>query len=186
MRKGKLFLIIILLSTPLVFTQVYKGKAKLLGYVYDEEFKPIEGVKIKFFSLKAQAGFETETDSQGKWKALYVTGKMWDVDFEKKGYLPKRLNVNVYEHNENPPILIKMKKIDGIILSVELKSKLKEGNRLYDHNKFLDAIYQLGLVYLFMGNKLYAINAFEDYLEHDADSKRATQVKGFIDLLKKS
>lgn len=305
MKKGKLFLILILLSTPLVFTQVYKGKAELLGYVYDEEFKPIEGVKIKLFSSKTQAGFETETDSQGKWKALDVTGKMWDVDFEKKGYLPKNLNINVYEHNENPPILIKLKKIDGTILSAEQKSILKEENRLYDHNKFLeaitaydtilaeypdvyvinknignclfqqeifdrtaeaykrvleidpenyeimllmrnsnasqgahdkalewyrkikfekikdpavlyniasnffsnshpqkalkyyqraveiqndflDAIYQLGLVHLSTGNKLYAINAFEDYLEHDADSKRAAQVKGFIDLLKKS
>lgn len=305
MRKEKLLLILLLISTISVFAQDYKGKAKLRGYVFDEDNKPLEGVKIKLFSLKAQSGFELETNTQGKWQALFITGKTWHVDFEKEGYLPKKLNVNVYEHNENPPILIKLKKIDGIILSDELKSKLKEGNGLYDHNKFLeaitayetilaeypdsfiisknigncffqlekydqateaykrvlekdpgnyeimlllgnsnanqgahdralewyrkikfekikdpavlyniastffsnshlqeaikyyqkaveiqndflDAIYQLGLVYLSMGNKPHAINAFEDYLKYDTDSKRATQVKGFIELLNKS
>ena len=50
---------------------------------------------------------------------------------------------------------------------------------------FLDAIYQLGLVYLNTGNNEEAIKAFNEYLKHDSDSERANQVKGFIEYLKK-
>src|SRR4030066_146883 len=50
---------------------------------------------------------------------------------------------------------------------------------------FLDARYQLALVYLGLGNNPEALTEFENYLKHDADSERASQVKGFIQYLKK-
>jgi Tfp pilus assembly protein PilF len=50
---------------------------------------------------------------------------------------------------------------------------------------FLDAIYQLGLTYLTLGNFQDAIKTFDNYLKFDQDSKRAYQVKGFIEFLKK-
>lgn len=50
---------------------------------------------------------------------------------------------------------------------------------------FLDAIYQLGLAQLAMGNNPGALAEFENYLKFDSDSERADQVKGFIEYLKK-
>jgi len=49
---------------------------------------------------------------------------------------------------------------------------------------FLDGIYQLGLVYLTLGNNDSAIVQFEKYLEFDSESERAEQVRGFLDYLK--
>lgn len=50
---------------------------------------------------------------------------------------------------------------------------------------FLDAIYQLGLAQLAMGNNPGALAEFENYLKFDSESERADQVKGFIEYLKK-
>ena len=76
------------------------------------------------------------------------------------------------------------------------------GTILYDHGKpaealnyykkavelqedFLDARYQLAMVFLALGNNPEALAEFETYLKHDPDSERASQVKGFIEYLKK-
>jgi tetratricopeptide (TPR) repeat protein len=50
---------------------------------------------------------------------------------------------------------------------------------------FLDALYQLGLTYLSLTRNEDAIKTFEDYLNQDKDSERASQVRGFLDYLKK-
>jgi tetratricopeptide (TPR) repeat protein len=49
----------------------------------------------------------------------------------------------------------------------------------------LDALYQLGLAHLTMGNKSDSIAQFEKYLEKDAESGRADQVRGFLEYLKR-
>lgn len=69
-------------------------------------------------------------------------------------------------------------------------SKYEEALKFYKRaveiqEDFLDAIYQLGLAYLTLGNNESALSEFEDYLKYDPDSERAAQVKGFIDFLKK-
>ncbi len=50
---------------------------------------------------------------------------------------------------------------------------------------FTDAVYQLGLTNLTVGSNQDAIIQFENYLKLDSDSERSTQVKGFIEYLKK-
>ena len=50
---------------------------------------------------------------------------------------------------------------------------------------FIDGLYQLGLTHLTLGNYKGAIDAFESYIKQDPDSERASQVKGFIEFLKK-
>jgi tetratricopeptide (TPR) repeat protein len=69
-------------------------------------------------------------------------------------------------------------------------SNFKEALKYYKRaveikGDFLDAIYQLGLARLALGDNQGAIDAFEDYLKHDPDSQRASQVRGFIEFLKK-
>ncbi|NIQ17596.1 MAG: hypothetical protein GTN43_02185, partial [Candidatus Aenigmarchaeota archaeon] len=56
-----------------------------MGYVYDEQGTPIEGVTVKLFSHYAQSGFDVQTDRDGKWVAAGIRGGTWDVDFEKPG-----------------------------------------------------------------------------------------------------
>lgn len=58
MRKAGFLLTLILLACTLVLSQAYKGKGKVKGLVYDEEGKPLEEVKVKLYSLKAQSGLK--------------------------------------------------------------------------------------------------------------------------------
>ncbi len=50
---------------------------------------------------------------------------------------------------------------------------------------FLEALYQLGLTDLNLGFTQEAIKTFENYLKYDPDSPRASQVRGFIEYLKR-
>ncbi len=50
---------------------------------------------------------------------------------------------------------------------------------------FLDGLYQLGLTHLTLRQHQEAIEVFKTYLEKDPDSERASQVRGFLEYLKK-
>lgn len=304
MRKAGFFVIFFLLASTIILSQAYKGKGKIRGYVFDEEGNPLEEVKVKLYSLKAQSGFETVTDADGRWKAYWIRGGTWNIDFEKIGYMPKKVGAEIKEWSKNHDMEIKMEKVEGLVISEELKEKLRRGNELFSEEKyhealesyksileefpdgyiihknigncyfqmekydlaeeyyrkvlekdssnneimlligntyanrgqddealewygkiefekiddpivlynigtnfykiskfeealkfykraveiqddFLDGLYQLGLAHLTLGNSQEAIDVFEDYLEHDPDSEKASQVRGFVEFLKK-
>jgi len=304
MKKTGLFLTFTILLAGLAFSQSYRGQGRLTGIVTDQDGKPIEGVRVKLFSVKAAQGLEVMTDAKGEWKAMYIRGGAWNIDFDKAGYAPKKISTSIQESFQNPPVQTKLQKIEGLIITEELKAALSEGNKLSEEKKyeeaiavydkllsqnpdayiiaknigncyfelqkydkaeeyyrkvlekdptnaeimlligncytnrgekdkamewygkiefekiidptvlfnigssfysqskyeealkyykraveiqkdFLDAIYQLGLTYLAMGNNAEAIATFESYLKYDADSPKANQVKNFLDFLKK-
>ncbi len=303
LRAGALVLIV-MLSALTLLAQEHKGQGRLTGYVFDEQGNPLEGVRVKLFSLKTQSGFEVVTDKAGKWVAAWIRGGGWNLDFEKFGYLPRKISVEVQEFGRNPEIKINLKKAEGLVITDELKDLLLKGNELFDQKKyeeaiviyqqilekypdayiiyknigncyfqqekyeeaekeyqkilekdpqnidamiligntyanrgltdkamewygkiafekiedpvvlynlgtnyynssrfeealkyyqravelqkdFLDGIYQLGLTYLTLGKTTEAIQTFENYLKVDVDSERASQVKGFLEYLKK-
>lgn len=310
MKKLGAVVFMIFLTINFGISQEYKGKGRMQGSVYDEKGNPLEGVKVKLFSVKTQSGFETVTDSKGKWKASWIRGGTWNIDFEKVGYETKKISADISGLRRNPPIITKIKEMPnrkemkGFVVAEEIKEDLTKGNKLYDeekyeeakivyegilekhsdayiinislgncyfqqerydqaeefyqkvleidpknyealigigngyanlgesekslewyrriefekindpnvlfnigaiyydnsqykealkyykraleiHENFTDAIYQLGLVYLALGNNQDALIEFENYLRHDTDSERASQVKGFIEYLMK-
>jgi len=304
MKKTLSWLFVVSLALGSIFAQSYKGKGRLHGTVTDEQGKPLEGVRVVLFSVRGGGGFETTTDAKGNWTAMYVRGGGWNIDLEKLGYMPKKLSTNITESMKNPPVVSTLAKVEGLVITDELKAALTEGNNLFAEQKyqeaaaayeallvtspdvylvnknigncwfelgdyakaeeyykkvldkepsnseilmligncyanrnetdkamewygkiefdkitdatvlynigialtkqsklddalryykksveiqadFLDGIYQLGLTYLALGKNPEAIAAFESYITHDADSERATQVKGFLDFLKK-
>lgn len=296
--------LLLLISAVLVIPQSYRGQGRMTGVVTDQDGKPLAGVKVKLYSQKGGGGFEEVTDAKGEWKANYVRGGGWNIDFEVAGYMPKKISTTIMENFQNPPIPTKLQKIEGLVISDELKAGLDAGNKLFLEKKFveaaaayekllavnpdaiiinknigncyfelqkydqaeqsyrkilekepanpeiiiligncfanrgenekamewygkvdfekisdqmvlfnlgssfytqskyqdalkyykraieiqkdfLDAIYQLGLVYLAMGNNAEAISTFESYLKIGADSEKANQVRQFLDFLKK-
>jgi Tfp pilus assembly protein PilF len=304
MKKLEVMVLMIFFTTIVILSQDYSGRGKVTGYVYDEESNPLEGVKVKLFLLKTQSGFETLTDTKGKWEANWISGGVWNIDYEKVGYETKRISTTIMDDRKNPPYEVKMKKLEGLVITEELKNDLNEGNKLFKEGKyeeakrvyeeilekhpdayiinltigncyfqlerydqaeeyylkvleknaknsnallgigncysnqgeeerafewygkiefekindptvlfnigttfynnsqykealkyyqraveiqedFLDAVYQLGLAYLTLGNNQEALITFENYLKHDSDSERRSQVMGFIEFLKK-
>lgn len=304
MKKAIIFFLLMFLVAHFTLSQGHRGKARVRGFVFDEEGNPLEGVRVKLFSLRGQARFETATDAGGKWVAAWIRGGKWNIAFLKAGYEPKKISADISEVKKNPDIEIRLKKKEGLVITDELKEELEKGNKLFGEgsyqeaidvylkilekfpdayaisknigncffkmrkyelaqeyfekvlekepdnnemklaigncyanqgqsekamewynkikfeeiddpavlynlgthfyelskftealryykraveiqNDFLDGIYQWGLTHLTLGQYKEAIGVFENYLKHDSDSERASQVEGFIDFLKK-
>ncbi|MFQ5721879.1 MAG: tetratricopeptide repeat protein [Candidatus Aminicenantales bacterium] len=140
MKKLSSLLASLLLISSLVLAQGYRGKGKVIGYVFDEQGNPLEGVKVKLYSLRAQSGFETVTDAKGRWKAFWIRGGTWNIDFEKIGYMPKKIRAQIKEYSRNHDIEVKMKKIEGLVITDKLKADLKKGNELFKQKNYEEAI----------------------------------------------
>jgi tetratricopeptide (TPR) repeat protein len=182
-----LFLLLcILAAQTLVFAQGYKGKGKLKGLVTDQEGNPIEGVTVKLYCERGASGFEVKTDKDGEWKAFYIRGGPYDIDFEKAGYMPKKMSANISEFGKNPDLEVTLQKMEGLVVTDDLKEELQKGNDLYDQEKFEEAIqsYQtiieknpetyvlyrnIGNCYFQMGNFEKAQEFYQKVLEKDPD-----------------
>jgi tetratricopeptide (TPR) repeat protein len=140
MKRFVLIAGLILIAAAFVAAQDYKGKARVTGYVTDEQGKPIEGVRVKLFSLKANQGFEVRTDKDGKWVAAWVRGGDWNVDLDKIGFEPKKGVINLNENKKNPDIVLVMKRVEGLIITDDVKEMLAKGNDLYDQKKYDEAL----------------------------------------------
>jgi tetratricopeptide (TPR) repeat protein len=140
MKRAGIFLLIIFLASNFCLAQAHKGKGKVKGYVYDEEGNPIEGVGVKLFSQKAQSGFELKTNSQGRWLAMYIRSGMWDVDLFKVGYMPKKISMKINEYGKNPDIETTLIKVEGLLVTDELREAIRGGNVLFDEGKYEEAV----------------------------------------------
>ncbi len=139
MRKLSFLLIVLVALSFFLYPQEYKGKGRQIGYVFDDQGAPLEGVTVKLFSLKAQQGFETKTDKEGKWVAFGIVGGGWNVDFEKFGFMPKKIAIEVNEWQRNPEVRLNLKKAEGLVVTEELKDMLIKGNELFDAKKYDEA-----------------------------------------------
>jgi tetratricopeptide (TPR) repeat protein len=142
MKKTTILLLLLffLAAQTFVYSQGYKGKGRVKGLVTDQEGNPLEGVTVKLYCERGASGFEVTTDDQGEWRANYIRGGPYDIDFEKSGYMPKKINVNISEFGKNPDIELTLQKIEGLVVTDELKEELKKGNDLFDQEKYEEAI----------------------------------------------
>ena len=141
MKKTAFLLpVLVILAFSFAFGQGYKGKGKIKGIVTDQEGNPIEGVTVKLYCERGASGFEVTTDKKGEWKAFYIRGGPYDIDFEKSGYMPKKINANISEFGNNPDIELTLQKIEGLVVTDDLKEELKKGNDLFDQEKYEEAI----------------------------------------------
>jgi tetratricopeptide (TPR) repeat protein len=139
MRKRVFTVILLIISAALVFSQSYRGQGRLRGKVTDEQGLPLEGVKVKLFSVKGQSGFELTTNAAGEWTANYIRGGGYNVDFLKAGYEPRSISTTIPEATNNPPVEVKLKKAAGLMITEELKAGLEAGNKLFGEKKFEEA-----------------------------------------------
>jgi len=190
MKKTALILSVIMIISLSASAQDYTGKARIQGVVMDDQGKPIEAVKVKLFFTKTETGFETVTDSQGIWKASWIKGGTWNIDFEKLGYALKKISAQILDTQKNATIETKMKKMEGLILTDELKKLLTEGNTLFEQKKYDEAAAAYSLIlqkfpdayiiHLTVGNCYFQLEkyaeaetAYQKLLEKDANNSSA-------------
>jgi len=184
----KIFMIcaaLTILISP-AFSQGYKGRGRIKGIITDTEGQPLEGVKIKLFSLRSDAGFEIESEKNGEWRANWIRGGTWYIDFTHVGYEPRKISIQVLELRSNPPIEITMKKIEGIALTEKIVEAMKAANKIYDEGKYEEAIaayeeiltefpdafiinQNIGNAYFALGDYDKAIEFYEKLLEKKGD-----------------
>jgi tetratricopeptide (TPR) repeat protein len=169
----KILLIAPFLLTVVLSAQDWTGQGRQIGFVYDDEGNPLEGAKVKLIYTKTQTGLDVITDKNGKWVAMGVKGGIWDVDFEKIGYAPKRISITIKDFNQrNAPVEIKLKKIEGFVITDELKEEFVKGNDLFDEEKYEEAIAVFSgiveefpdayIVYLNIGHGYFKLENYEE------------------------
>lgn len=191
MRKTLTAVLVLVLVAPgFLIAQGYKGKGKVKGVVLDESGNPLEGVRIKLYCKRGASGFETTTDREGEWRAFYIRGGPWDLEFEKPGFIPKKLSVHISEAGRNPDIEVRLRKAEGLMVTEELKEGLLKGNHLFDEGKYQEALeaYQaliekfpeayilyknIGNCYFQMEDYARAEESYKKILEKDPDDHEA-------------
>jgi len=124
----------------MAFSQDYAGKARTGGIVTDQDGNPIDGVKVKLFCLKTETGFEKYTDSKGIWKASWIKGGTWHIDFEKVGYKPKNISTEFSELRKNPQIPIVLEKSKEVLMTKSVKENFDKADSLYQEGNYNEAI----------------------------------------------
>ncbi len=140
MKKIALVCSVIMALTLLLPAQDYKGKGRLGGLVTDEAGAPLEGVSVRLFSPRAGGGLTVQTDKNGKWTAVWIRSGGWDLDFEKIGYGPKKISVEVSESRKNPDVTVKLAKVEGLVLTDSIRDLVGKGNELFDRGDFAGAL----------------------------------------------
>ncbi len=184
MKKLLIFVGIVVLSVSLFSQAGTAGRGKLRGIVLDAQTgQPIEGVTVKLYSLKARAYLRPfpKTNKEGKWKALYIRGGMWNIDFEKVGYETVKTSVKVdtAPGRKRPIIKIAMKKIEGPVLEQSIVKEIEKGQNLLSQNKtdealklFLDIASKnqdkpgIAIVNLYIGNCYSKKEDYEKAIEY--------------------
>ena len=191
-RTGFMVVVCVFFLMRLTLTaQTYKGKGRISGFIFDQDGNPIEGVTVKLFSLRAGAGFEIKSEKDGKFTAAWLRGGGWNLDFEKFGFMPKKISVSIQEMGKRlPAIEIRMNKVEGMVVSDDLKAELTKGNEHFNAGQYQEAIgvYNKMLeenpdIYILNKNIGNCYFEMEDYdqakmhylkiLEKDPDSKDA-------------
>lgn len=139
MRRAAVLIVVFLSAYTLAVAQGYKGQGRATGVVIDETGRPLADVTIKLFSVKGQSGFEAKTNAKGEWRALYIRGGTWNIDFEKEGYMPRKLSVEFKEYDRNPPVEVRLERVEGLVVLEALKEGVDRGNRLFDEQRYAEA-----------------------------------------------
>lgn len=195
MKKALIFLSIFVFSFAYLLAQDYKGRARIKGKVTDESGSPLEGVNVKLVHTALKKGFEVVTDSEGMWVASWIKGGLWNIDYEKAGYVPKKMGIKVNESARNRDVEIKLEKIQNLSLSSALEEMLDQANSLYEQEKFDEAITaykaiveefpdvyivnaSIGNCYFENGNYDQAIAYYQKALEKDPDNSEVQMYIG--------
>jgi len=141
MKRIAIFVLSIALLASVLTAQVYLGgRGRLTGFVMDQKGQPIDGVTVKLFAVKHQDGFSVKTGKDGKWAATMLSGGDWNLDFEKPGYAPFKTSVTVKELERLPEIKVVLQKIEGLVLTDELKKLLGDANQLFEQKNYPAAL----------------------------------------------
>lgn len=156
--------------------QESKGKARVRGVVCDQNGNPISGVKVNLYHVEYNFNLFAETNAKGEWLVTWIRGGKYNIDFEKNGYVPKKISVNIKESARSAVIEVNIEKLETPTLSNELEDSLDEANGLYMEGKYEEAILiykgmiknypNAYIIHENIGNAYYQLEKYDRAIEH--------------------
>lgn len=140
MKKTFLIVLCVLLAATVLSAQEWKGQGRIPGIVVDEQGNPIEGVRVRFFCPKFEGSFETKTGKDGKWLGAWMRSALWNIDFDKIGYSPVHKSLQMNQFEKYKEMRVVMRKIEGLVVSDDMKKDLTAANDLFDKKEYAAAI----------------------------------------------
>jgi len=147
MKKPLPFILAIMTTIILSFPclcQEGRGSGRVFGYVFDEEGKPISGVKIVMESSVYDFKRETTSDRNGKWVFMGFGKDVYRFTFSKKGYKTVLSQVSLSGINRNPEQRVVMERHSlhqsSQVILPEDKNKLDKAVQLSEEEKYTDAL----------------------------------------------
>lgn len=124
----------------LLCAQAWRGKGRVKGLVTEADGQPVPQVTVKMFHVKSGSGFEVKTDDRGEWAGNWLRNGLWYLDFEKEGYIPKKISLEIHETIKNADNVVSLKKAKAPLIPKEILDQLDKGNLLYAAGKFDEAL----------------------------------------------
>jgi len=140
MRRVVFIMLCVLVASSFLAAQEWRGQGRLTGVVLDEQGKPIEGVKVKLFIPQYNGGFDVTTTKDGKWIGAWMRSGLWNLDFTKLGYMPGRKSFQMDQFARNKELQVVLKKVEGLVVTDDMKKDLNAANDLYDKKDYAGAV----------------------------------------------
>jgi len=140
MKKALMIALSVCIVTTVLSAQEWKGQGRIPGIVVDEQGNPIEGVRIKFFCPKFEGGFETKSGKDGRWLGAWMRSGSWNIDFDKIGYSPAHKSLQMNQFEKYKEMKVVMRKIEGLVVSEDMRKDLTAANDLFDKKDYPAAI----------------------------------------------
>lgn len=140
-RIGMIFALALI--APLAFSQA-TGRGKIRGVVIDGVTRqPLPGVTVKLFneSLGTYHNPSPVTDKKGEWGAYFLKTGIWNLEFEKVGYVTQPYS---YRVSFNPgalkdTLLVSLRPIKDLVVTESIVSKIGKADKLFAEGKYEDA-----------------------------------------------
>jgi predicted Zn-dependent protease len=113
-----------------------KGKGQISGRILDDQGKPAANVQIRATRTGDALILEAKTNEKGEWSIPGMAAGKWNFAFQKEGFDPQRIEVDVVE-SKNAPIEMKLTK--AVDPNVELQTEMKKAIALQQEGKLADA-----------------------------------------------
>lgn len=151
MKKNKavlvivpVFLLLLTLSGPGIYSQEGRGSGRLTGTVVDEAGKPVEGALITLEYLQFTNKLTAVSNAKGQWGFIGLGKGAISLTTSKEGFVPSTIQLEVSGVKRNPEPKIILKKAAGNAaaegLSESSKEMLLQGNALFEQKKFAEAM----------------------------------------------
>jgi predicted Zn-dependent protease len=117
-----------------------QGNGRINGKILDDQGKPAANVQVRATKAGESVALEAKTNDKGEWSLQGMAAGQWNFEFQKEGFDPQRMQVQIAE-NRNPPIDMKLTKAPPAAVdpNVEIQAEMKKAMALQQEGKLADA-----------------------------------------------